>query len=219
MDSILSLKRHTWKIYQKNHRLINCTEGPRRIPDRNVDGYLPKTQTIFYELILVKSQRLRIPPEIKFFMEYQAFVSYSVTLFDNNKKEFFGRTYTTNNIPCTISEDNDDVLLESHGEESLYFHVHDVDVDDTFLIIQLLINCQNTDPQIFSLGFYVIDLTNVNNVTTLVLNESPRVLSTEEGAIYLTEHRKPTESELIFSIDTKSDLLPVKQIIPENTIY
>ena len=141
MDSTLDLKRHTWKIYEKNHRLINCTNEPRRIPERNKEGYLPKTQTIYYELSLARCQYIRIPQEIRFFQTYRMFVTYSITLFDKTRQEYFGRTYnTTAEDVCEFTEYKDDIYLSTTKLQQLYFNLHDIDVDDTVLVVQLQIN-------------------------------------------------------------------------------
>ena len=87
MHSALTLKRYKslWSSYKKNHRLVNCTNEPLQIPERNKKGFLQKTQTIYYELIMVKAQFLKIPQEIRFFDTYRMFVTYSITLFNKSK--------------------------------------------------------------------------------------------------------------------------------------
>ena len=121
---------------------------------------------------------------------------------------------------CNFDEDDEenDFHLSTTASDEIYFHIHDIDVDDTVVVIQLLVNCTETDPTSFSLGFFIINLKNYENKAYLI-NESPRILMSEEGDYYLTDRKIITKTELIFSIDTKSNLIPVNQIVSENTIY
>lgn len=141
MEEKLALKRHTWRIFKKQHRLINCTHQPRQLPERNEEGFLPKTQLIYFDLTLAKAQYLKIPDEVEYYTTYRMYLEYSCTLFDKKQREFFGRSYLTiqENV-VKFKELKEGIYLESTQSEQLFFHLHDNDVDNTLLIVEVILN-------------------------------------------------------------------------------
>ena len=112
-----------------------------------------------------------------------------------------------------------DKYLMSSKKDQILFYLHDCDINDTWLVVEISIKCEKTNPQLFSMGFFLIDLLNHDNRSFLI-SKSPRVLLEEEGDKYLKEMNKvETVPELLYSIDSDPILIPVSKIVGANTIF
>jgi hypothetical protein len=149
------------------------------------------------------------------------------------KREFFGRSF------YTIKENlwkpecrNEGTYLHASRSERIFFHIYDSDVDNVILIVEAILKWEKTKPQKFSIGFFMIDLVNLDNKAFLA-HESPRVLMEEIGENLLrfkTLEGKlrdkaknamvnMSEAELIYTIDTVPSMMNIGKIIGPNTIY
>ena len=141
MEEKLSLKRHTWRIFKKRHRLVNCSQAPLRLPPRNKKGYLSKTNLRYFSVDLCKSQFLKVPEHIEYFNTYRVYLQYNCTLFDKKNKEFFGRTYLTvqENV-CQSVDHEQGPFLETTMNDQIFFNLYDGDLDDILLVIEIILN-------------------------------------------------------------------------------
>lgn len=189
------------------------------MPEKNKEGFLPKTQLIYFDIELAKAQYLKVPTFIEYFSTYRVFLQYNCTLFDKKRRQFFGRTFqTVHENVCKDVDHDQGPFLETTDSDRLFFHLHDNDVDDTILVVEVILNCEKTQPSKFSLGFFMIDLVRFDN-KVFMIEETPRILTEERGDYYLKKRKIVSVPELIYSIDTIPTMMPINKIIGPNTLY
>ena len=220
MENLISLRKHQWRIFLKNRSLVNCTVNPRNTIDKVKEdsNSLIKTKLLYYDLLLSKSTYLKLPPHIDYFLGLRLYLQYNCTLFDTKRKEFFGRTLlTTRENPLESVERGERIFFSTTNSERVLFHLYEIDVEDTILVIEAILSSNELTPKCFSVGFFMIDLLNINNKVEIV-NESPRILLDKEGQFYLNKKIRG-ETELIYSIDTKQNMGLINNIVGPNTLY
>ena len=113
----------------------------------------------------------------------------------------------------------DEKYLTTSMKDQLFLYLYECDVNDTLLIVEITLRWEKTNPPVFSMGFFIIDLLNFENRSFLI-SKSPRILMEPEGEIYLNKINKiESVPELLFSIDSDPLLLPVTKIVGPNTIF
>ncbi|CAI2360434.1 unnamed protein product [Moneuplotes crassus] len=220
MEDLISLRKHQWRIFLKNSSLINCTVNPRNLlPQEDpANPELIKKKMLYYDISLSKCNYIELPENLMYFVDYRLYLQYNCTLFDKKKKEFFGRTLLTSRENyCETFDYKEKLYFRTTCSERILFHLYEVDIEDTILVVEAILNCNELEEKRFSIGFFMIDLVNFGNKIEII-NESPRILLDKEGEYYL-KRKTHGVSDLLYSIDTKQNMGLINNIVGPNTIY
>lgn len=144
-----------------------------------------------------KIQGIQMPKCIQYFETYDLGLHMSATLYDSAAWKFIGWTYRP--------EENSKLKFQSDGyvstsQETIFMHTHNEILDSNCLslIVELTLESSKTDPQIFSIGFFKIDLANPTSdkagisLTPSLITASPWILVSPDTEMKTLMTKKTT---------------------------